>query len=305
MMLSGTILLLAAAPAYALTRVAVLGPGDPWVSLNAAKHAHKQGLTSSIACNKPAEARKMLWGADVSSEDEAKIKVVEGAEGIGEILEDAEGLIISGAGFAGLSSAYCETVLRNAPECKSVSICVEAGKNADAIEAARKACAERSIPCSVLRVHELRGGGPGTEKGEEMEDLGLSRQFYDTQFDFPKFQADSYADKFLLGVSVRMRRPLYVSASMLSSSTPSTRSPTQAQAGDKPVNFFQKMKAANGIQRDDGITNRAVVGRALVAALTCEPVDLTLNVEEGLRPVLVEDWAAWFANPTKIRGELN
>ena len=64
-----------------------------------------------------------------------------------------------------------------------------------------------------------------------------------------------------------------------------TRSPTQAQAGDKPVNFFQKMKAANGIQRDDGITNRAVVGRALVAALTCEPCDLTINVEEGLRPV--------------------
>ena len=31
----------------------------------------------------------------------------------------------------------------------------------------------------------------------------LSRQFYDTQFDFPKFQADEYADKFLLGVSVR------------------------------------------------------------------------------------------------------
>ena len=41
-----------------------------------------------------------------------------------------------------------------------------------------------------------------------MEDLGLSRQFYDTQFDFPKFQADEYADKFLLGVSVR---PLYSS----------------------------------------------------------------------------------------------
>ena len=304
-MLSGTILLLAAAPAHALTKVAVLGPGDPWVSLNAAKTAHKQGLTSSVACNKPAEARKMLWGADLSSEDEAKIKVVEGAEGIGEILEDAEGLIISGAGFAGLTGNYCETVLRNAPACTSVAICVEAGKNADAIDAARKACAERSIPCSVLRVHELRGGGPGTNKGEEMEDLGLSRQFYDTQFDFPKFQADEYADKFLLGVSVRTRRPSYVSASMASSSTPSTRSPTQAQAGDKPVNFFQKMKAANGIQRDDGITNRAVVGRALVAALTCEPVDLTMNVEEGLRPVLVEDWAAWFANPTKISGELN
>ena len=185
------------------------------------------------------------------------------------------------------------------------------------------------------------------DAGEELEDLGLSRQFYDTQFDFPKFQADEYADKFLLGVSVRTRRPLYVSAlhpvlacwgavrcctsgarrrralacvccaaslnsapgtrraSMASSSTPSTRSPTQAQAGDKPVNFFQKMKAANGIQRDDGITNRAVVGRALVAALSCEPVDLTMNVEEGLRPVLVEDWAAWFANPTKISGELN
>ena len=270
-----------AASTHALTKVAVLGPGDPWVSLNAAKTAHKQGLTSSIACNKPAEARKMLWGPELSSEDEAKIKVVEGAEGIGEILEDAEGLIISGAGFAGLSSAYCETVLRNAPECKSVAICVEAGKNADAVEAARKACAERSIPCSVLRVHELRGGGPGTEKGEEMEDLGLSRQFYDTQFDFPKFQADSYADKFLLGVS--------------------------AVAGDKPVNFFQKMKAANGIQRDDGITNRAVVGRALVAALTCEPVDLTMNVEEGLRPVLLgdDDWAAWFAAPKVVSGELN
>ena len=140
------------------------------------------------------------------------------------------------------------------------------------------------------------------DAGEELEDLGLSRQFYDTQFDFPKFQADEYADKFLLGVSVRTRRPLYTRGSMASISTPS---PTQAQAGDKPVNFFQKMKAANGIQRDDGVTNRAVVGRALVAALTCEPVDLTMNVEEGLRPVLVEDWAAWFANPTTVSGELN
>ena len=154
----------------------------------------------------------MLWGADLTAEDEAKIKVVEGAEGIGAILEDAEGLIISGAGFAGLTGNYCETVLRNAPACTSVAICVEAGKNGDAVEAARKACAERSIPCSVLRVHELRGGGPGTNKGEELEDLGLSRQFYDTQFDFPKFQADEYADKFLLGVSVRTRRPLYMRA---------------------------------------------------------------------------------------------
>ena len=58
-MLSGTILLLAAAPAYALTKVAVLGPGDPWVSLNAAKTAHRQGLTSPTACNKPADPRKM------------------------------------------------------------------------------------------------------------------------------------------------------------------------------------------------------------------------------------------------------
>ena len=49
------------------------------------------------------------------------------------------------------------------------------------------------------------------DAGEELEDLGLSRQFYDTQFDFPKFQADEYADKFLLGVSVRVRRPLYSS----------------------------------------------------------------------------------------------
>ena len=52
------------------------------------------------------------------------------------------------------------------------------------------------------------------DAGEELEDLGLSRQFYDTQFDFPKFQADEYADKFLLGVSVRTRRPSYVSASI-------------------------------------------------------------------------------------------
>ena len=65
------------------------------------------------------------------------------------------------------------------------------------------------------------------DAGEELEDLGLSRQFYDTQFDFPKFQADEYADKFLLGVSVRMRRPLYMRASMhrapLGRPTPSTR----------------------------------------------------------------------------------
>ena len=147
------------------------------------------------------------------------------------------------------------------------------------------------------RLHETATAS--FDAGEELEDLGLSRQFYDTQFDFPKFQADEYADKFLLGVSVRTRRP------RTESFTPSTRTPTQAQGGDKPVNFFQKMKAANGIQRDDGVTNRAVVGRALVAALSCEPVDLTMNVEEGLRPVLLGDDDWWFANPTKISGELN
>ena len=71
------------------------------------------------------------------------------------------------------------------------------------------------------RLHEAATAS--FDAGEELEDLGLSRQFYDTQFDFPKFQADEYADKFLLGVSVRTRRPSYVSASMASSSTPSTR----------------------------------------------------------------------------------
>ena len=59
------------------------------------------------------------------------------------------------------------------------------------------------------RLHETATAS--FDAGEELEDLGLSRQFYDTQFDFPKFQADEYADKFLLGVSVRMRRPLYSS----------------------------------------------------------------------------------------------
>ena len=273
-------LLLLAADAHALTKVAVLGPGDPWVSLNAAKTAHRQGLTASVACNKPPEARKMLWGADVSSEDEAKITVVDGAKGIGEILGDAEGVILSGAGFGGLKATYVETVLRNAPACISLAVCVEAGKDGEGVAAARKACDDRSIPCSILRVHELRGGGPGTDPGEVGDDLGLSRQFYDTQFDFPKFQADSYADKFLLGLS--------------------------ATAGDAPVNFFQKLKASNGIQRDDGVTNRAVVGRALVAALTCEPVDLTLNVEEGQRPVLLDDgdWAAFFREKNTISGPL-
>ena len=62
------------------------------------------------------------------------------------------------------------------------------------------------------------------DAGEELEDLGLSRQFYDTQFDFPKFQADEYADKFLLGVSVRTRRP------RTESSTPSTRTARAAPA---------------------------------------------------------------------------
>ena len=61
--------------------------------------------------------------------------------------------------------------------------------------------------------HELHETATASfDAGEELEDLGLSRQFYDTQFDFPKFQADEYADKFLLGVSVRTRRPLYMRA---------------------------------------------------------------------------------------------
>ena len=69
------------------------GPGDPWVSLNAAKTAHKQGLTSSIACNKPGEAQKMLWGADLTTEMRPRSRSSKVPRASAEILEDAEGLI--------------------------------------------------------------------------------------------------------------------------------------------------------------------------------------------------------------------
>jgi len=254
-------------------KAVVLGPGDPWLSLCAAKTMHvKRGWSVSCACNKPAEASNMLWGKETK---ESPVRIVDGAEEIGEALSDAENMVLNGCGFGGLNVGFAEIALRNAPKLAKVSVALEAGKSGDALAAVRKACAERDIPLNVLRFGSLRGGGPGGEG--EAEDLGLNKHFYDTQFDYPKFQMDSYHDKFVLGLS--------------------------AAPGDKPANMFQKAFAGNTMGRADGVSNRATAATACVAALATDVVelDLTLTSEEGQRDALITDdeaWGAFFSDGT-------
>lgn len=244
----------------------VLGPGDPWLNLAAAKVAHGKGLPSAVASNKPDIANQQMWGREPAS---TPVRVVDGAEEIGEVLADAEGVVLNGAGFGKLTPNYCEIVVRNSPKLARLTLCVEAGQAADAVTAARGACATRSIPCDVIRVGALRGGGPGAEDDEG--DVGLSKFFYDTNADYPKYQMDSYADKFLLGLS--------------------------ATPGDKPVNFFKKALASQSMGPSEGVSNRGTCARALVAAVSREAgapeLDLTLNAEEGMRAALLDDADAW------------
>lgn len=265
-------------------KLVVLGPGDPWLSLCTAKTAHGRGMEATCVTRNPSEAARMLWGKESTSE-ESPVALGDGPEYIGAALSEAEAIVLNGAEFGGLKEAFATAVLRNAPQVARLTLCVEAGESAGAVDACRSTCQDRRIPLNVLRVGKLKGGGPG-EDGSE--DVGLSRHFYDTQGDLLKFQSDSYADNYLLGLS--------------------------AKPGDAPVNFFQKVVAGQKQDRADGVSNRAVAAKALVASVEGDTtgLDLTLNVENGKADALITesaDWASFFkdaaAGSAIVSGELD
>ena len=264
------VLALVVAPAAALKTV-VLGSGDPWLSLCTAKDAQLRGMASTCVSRKQEEAERMLWGkGGFEGGGPSPVKVVDGAENIGEALSGAEAVVLNGAGFGGLTKEFASAALNNAPALSRCALCVEAGANADAVAAVRDLCAARDVPLNVLRVGALKGGGPGN-LDDGSEDLGLSRHFYDSNADLLKFQSDSYCDQYLCGVS--------------------------AKNGDAPANFFQKVSAGQSVGRADGLACRAVAAKALVASLLVDQagLDLTLQVEPGMPAVVPQDVAAWTA----------
>ena len=84
------VLALVVAPAAALKTV-VLGSGDPWLSLCTAKDAQLRGMASTCVSRKQEEAERMLWGkGGFEGGGPSPVKVVDGAENIGEALSGAE-----------------------------------------------------------------------------------------------------------------------------------------------------------------------------------------------------------------------
>ncbi|KAH8044318.1 hypothetical protein JL720_17108 [Aureococcus anophagefferens] len=259
-------LLCAAAPTSALKNVVVLGSGDPWLSLCTAKTASARGLPATCVSNNEPEALKMLWGKGFDGA--SPVKVVNGPDAIGEALADCEGLVLNGAEFGGLTDRFAAIALDNGPALKKVAVCVEAGQSKDAVDKTRSMCA-RATSRVRARVGKLKRRPGETDDGSD--DLGLSRHFYDTDADILNYQANQFSDCYCAGA------PL---------------------AGDAPVNFFQKI-AAKQLERADGVSNRAVAAKALVAALFADDVvDLTLNAETGLPGIPADDaaWAAFFAD---------
>lgn len=144
---------------------------------------------------------------------------------LGEQLEDTTSLIILSPDKP-LGPGAADTLLSatSTPSLKSVILVTKlgcsnskggifggnSGKVKECEDSVRALVQGRGVPMSVLRVGTLKGGGPGkVVDGEvEGEELGLSKNFYDTQAQLEKFMMISGYDKFTLGCSLIQGDPL-------------------------------------------------------------------------------------------------
>jgi len=198
-------------------RVVVSGPGATEVNLIAAKMAAKLGNCEAFSVVRdPRRATELMYGRGVT---EGPARAISGVDAIADALATAEALILTCDFQSGPpTEASLRAVFGNAPKLRHVALLSTLGGQALPLVAKpfgpfegklRELAAANRVQVSVVRVGNLKGGGPGEVfQGKALTDFGLDKFFYDTLIDLSEATATMAYDRFALGATVRRGDPL-------------------------------------------------------------------------------------------------
>jgi len=195
-----------------------------------------------------------------------------------------------------LGDGMVGSILESAPGVKHVALVSKMGGKMKGLEGVVKdICSKRDVPCSVVRTGVWKGGGPGEVyvRGDEEEkkasddaastpkddtttadddtdsvEYGLSRFFYDTNYDLPAAMNTMAFDKYTLGAKLTPGDPFKT-----------------------PGKLWQSFSASSSFEPSDTDTGRIAAAQVMLAVVGREVgVDVSLSTQKGTVPPSLEDW---------------
>jgi hypothetical protein len=268
-----------------------------------AKLCARRGMATSILTNdEEARAfRKLMYGRDYAKagvDEEGRVALAISGEEISAGLENAAALIVV-CDKGAFPEPLMMTAFENAPNLEKVLVLsrigvskaqggffsIAKGENKDDVamrESEQKLRAQadkRNLPFTLIRVGELKGGGPGQLEGAdrygmggevagdgEGEDLGLAKTYYDSLLELETAMMTQDYDKFTLGCKATRGDTVEIS---------------------NPLTRFQN-RGSFDPQPDE--TSRIVAGEAVLAALAYGPVEFTVSSAEGRALPTEAEW---------------
>lgn len=256
------------------------GPAARELLLLNAKVAAKAGFDATVVCAPGTEdgCRRLMYGSEfVGIDAPGHARPISSGDDIQESLQTADCLIFV-AYDTPMEEQACMTLLNFAQDNLSKVVLLSkmgvtkakggffGGNDAKLLESEntlRGICKTKGLDFSIVRGGTLKGGGPG----EEGNDFGLDRCYYNTLFDVVEASVTMAHDKFTLGLD--------------------------CQPGDtvELPNVFTQMGSKSSFDACAYDSNRIVLAGGVVAAALYEkPVEFSVSAAKAREPPTMEQW---------------
>jgi hypothetical protein len=264
------------------------GPAARELLLVTAKVAAREGLETSCICAPGTEdgCRRLMYGTEYIEEEGGDkpgyARPVSSGEDIQDSLQSADSLIFVAYDTPIDEKSY-NTLLSSTGDNLSKVVLMSkmgvtkatggffGGGDAKLLESEnllRGICKTKGVDLSIVRAGTLKGGGAG----EEGNDFGLNRCYYDTLLDVVEASVTMAHDKYTLGLDC------------------------QKGDGVEVPNMFTQMGSKSSFEACPHDTNRILVaGGVVAAALYDKPIEFSVSAEKATEPPTLEDWNEAFS----------
>ncbi len=265
--------------------VVLYGPTARELLLVTAKMAAREGFDASFVSAPGTEdgCRRLMYRTEfVGADPPGHARPVSSGEDIQESLEKSNCLIFVAYDTPVDTKSYT-TLLSAAQENLSKVVLLSkmgvtrakggffGGNDAKLLESEtflRGLCKAKGLGLSIVRAGTLKGGGPG----EEGNDFGLDRCYYNTLLDVVEASVTMAHDKYTLGLDCRPGDSVEV------------------------PNVFTQMGSKSSFEACAYETNRIVVaGGVVAAALHDTPIEFCVSAEKAREPPTMEAWRDAFS----------
>jgi len=261
----------------------VYGPESSELALLTTKLAARETMDAYCICSNGSEntCRKLMYGleyAEAGIDVPGKARPISDPEAMGFALEKATALTLVGNNQP-IDEEALMTLLNNSGRYLSKIVLISKigvteakpsflggnimTKILESEKFIRSMAESKNIQFSIVRVGNLKGGGPG----DSGNDFGLSKAYYNAIFDLVEAQVTMSHDRFTLGVECSQGDPL------------------------QPPNNFVALQTRSSFDPCPTDTNRINAGAACVAAMLAEkPIEFSVGSAKGEAPPSMEEW---------------